>query len=365
MSADDLNRRSSCNAPEFTCPLPDVGGERIWMAHGGGGRFMHRLLAEEILPATVYVGESGHGPASLHDAARIVSDGAQLAFTTDSYVVRPLFFPGGDIGRLAVYGTVNDLAMAGARPRYLSCALILEEGLEITVLRHVLNSIRLAAAHVGVHVLTGDTKVVERGHGDGIYINTAGIGIIEHELTIAPDAIQPGDAIILSGDIGRHGIAVMSAREGFEFETAIESDCAPLHSAVAALLDAGLDVHCMRDLTRGGLAQAVLELNEQRNLSAELQEDSIPISSPVRAACQVLGYDPLYLANEGRFIAIVPPDAAERTMHTLRALSEPGYEQATLIGHFASMSGPVTIRTPLGSRRVLDMLSGEQLPRIC
>jgi hydrogenase expression/formation protein HypE len=289
---------------------------------------------------------------------------ARLAFTTDSYVVRPLFFPGGDIGSLAVNGTVNDLAMCGARPLYLSAGLILEEGLPLDALQRVLESMRACAEVAGVQVVTGDTKVVDKGKGDGIFINTAGVGVVEHGLKIGPATVRPGDAILLSGDVGRHGIAIMAVREGLEFESTIQSDCAPVAAPVLALVAGGIEVHCLRDLTRGGLATSLIEIAETAAVQITVEETRIAVEENVCGACEILGFDPLYLANEGRFVAFVPAASANRALAILREYEVSS--QAAVIGHVAeSPAGLVTLKTRLGTQRVLDMLSGEQLPRIC
>ena len=283
------------------------------MAHGGGGRLTDQLIEEMFVPA---FGNAALGDR--HDGARLDFGAVRLAFTTDSYVVRPLFFPGGDIGTLAVNGTVNDLAMCGARPRYLSCGFIIEEGLPMETLWRVVSSMRQAADAAGVSIVTGDTKVVDRGKGDGVYMNTAGVGVLEHARVIAPGQVRMGDVVLLSGDLGRHGMAVMAAREGLEFESAIESDCAPLARPALALLEAGLDVHCMRDLTRGGLASAMVEIATASRLHLHLDESAIPVREDVRGACEVLGFDPCYVANEGRFVVIVAPPDADRALAILR-----------------------------------------------
>jgi hydrogenase expression/formation protein HypE len=278
--------------------------------------------------------------------------------------VRPLFFPGGDIGALAVNGTVNDLAMCGARPLYLSVGFILEEGLPIALLRRIVASMRAAADVAGVRLVTGDTKVVERGKGDGLYINTAGVGALRSAEALTPRLVRPGDAVLLSGDIGRHGIAVMAAREGFGFEGAIESDCAPLSATVMRLIDAGIPLHCLRDPTRGGLATTLIEIARTAGLEIRIDEASIVVSEPVRGACELLGLDPLYVANEGRFVAFVPEDAAPRALAVLR--DAPGGADAAIIGRVTTnTSGGVLLDGLIGATRALDMLSGEQLPRIC
>jgi hydrogenase expression/formation protein HypE len=299
-----------------------------------------------------------------HDGAVIDLPSCKLAFTTDSYVVRPLFFPGGDIGSLAINGTVNDLAMCGARPLYLSAGFILEEGLPMDTLWRVVQSMKASAEHAGVQLVTGDTKVVDRGKGDGIFINTAGIGVVESRQAISPAHVRPGDAILLSGDIGRHGIAIMAVREGLEFETTIVSDCAALSGIVMSLLESGIEVHCLRDLTRGGLASALIEIAEAAQLHFEIEETVIPMLEDVRGACEILGFDPLYVANEGRFVSFVPARDVERALQRMRA--HPLGAQGCVIGTVADGNpGLVTMRSMIGATRIVDMLSGEQLPRIC
>jgi hydrogenase expression/formation protein HypE len=312
-------------------------------------------------------GASFANPALDHrgdGAALTLPSGARLAFTTDSYVVHPLFFPGGDIGTLAVNGTVNDLAMCGAHPRWLSCGFILEEGVAIETVKAIVKSMADAAADAGVMLVTGDTKVVDKGKGDGVYVNTAGIGTIEHDQAIQPISIRPGDAVILSGDIGRHGMAIMAVREGLEFESTIESDCAPLWPAVSALIDAGISLHCLRDITRGGLATALCELAEKAGVSIAIDESAIPVREDVRGACEILGLDPMYVANEGRFIAFIGAADVERALSLLRSVAVS--TEALTIGTVASdQPGLVTMRSLIGTERIIDMLSGEQLPRIC
>jgi hydrogenase expression/formation protein HypE len=344
---------------EFTlsCPIPISQYPQILLAHGGGGKLMHQLI-EKIFGAAFaneYLDER-------HDGAALTLNGARLAFTTDSYVVRPLFFPGGDIGKLAVYGTVNDLAMCGARPLFLSAGFILEEGLPMETLWKIVQSMRAAAQKAHVQIVTGDTKVVDKGKGDGVFINTAGIGIIEHDLAISPKSVRPGDLILLNGDVGRHGIAIMAVREGLSFESAIESDCAPLAEVVLKLIEAGIELHCLRDLTRGGLASALNEIAQTAQVHITIDESAVPVREDVQGACEILGLDPLYVANEGRFIAFVAPQDAERALEILRTFSS----EATLIGQvLAEPRGLVTLTSRIGAQRILDMLSGEQLPRIC
>jgi hydrogenase expression/formation protein HypE len=343
---------------QTNCPLP-LRHATVQMAHGGGGRLMRELLEGIVLPAF-----RNEVLDSRHDSAVMEVGGARLAFTTDTFVVRPRFFPGGDIGKLAVVGTVNDLAMAGARPLFLSAGLVLEEGYPLEELREVVLSMRRAAEACGVAIVTGDTKVVDRGKGDGIYINTAGIGRVAEGIRIGPAEVRPGDAVLVSGDVGRHGVAVLSVREGIAFQTTVESDCAPLHGLVDALLAAGIPVHCLRDATRGGLAAVLNEIAQDGAVGVEAREDDIPVAPGVASACDLLGIDPLYVACEGRMVAFVPGDDADRALEALRAA--PGGEGAARIGSVtAGGAGTVLLRTRMGTRRVLDLLSGEQLPRIC
>lgn len=343
----------------LTCPTPIDRHATVQLAHGGGGRRMRNLIEQLFLPAF-----DSRAAAARHDSSIITLNGVRLAFTTDSFVVHPLFFPGGDIGTLAVYGTVNDLAMAGATPKFLSAGFIIEEGFGMDDLRRVVDSMQSAASACGVEVVTGDTKVVDRGKGDGLFINTAGVGIVPDGVDISPARVRPGDAILISGDVGRHGIAVMSVREGLQFESAIESDCAPLHRPVRALLDAGVDVHCLRDLTRGGLASALNEIAMDGRVGIEISEDAVPVHPAVAGACEILGLDPLYVANEGRFVAFVVRDHAEKALAALRAHAEGANAHA--IGHVNDGgAGKVTLKGRLGGTRLLDLLSGEQLPRIC
>jgi hydrogenase expression/formation protein HypE len=343
----------------FVCPIPIEQYPNVLLAHGGGGRLTQQLLDKIFLPA---FGNSMLG--ARHDGAVFDLPAQKLAFTTDSYVVHPLFFPGGDIGTLAINGTVNDLAMCGARPLYLSAGFIIEEGLPMDTLWRIVQSMAGAAREAGIQLVTGDTKVVDRGKGDGIFINTAGIGVIEAGHPISPASVKPGDAILLSGDIGRHGIAIMAVREGLEFESTIMSDCAPLSGIVLSLIAGQIETHCLRDLTRGGLASALVEIAETANLHLEINESSIPLLEDVKGACEILGFDPLYVANEGRFISFVPAGEAEQALRIMRA--HPLGEQACIIGTVENdKPGLVTMRSRIGATRIVDTLSGEQLPRIC
>jgi hydrogenase expression/formation protein HypE len=329
------------------------------VGHGGGGRLTQELIDRIFRPAFASAALDAQ-----HDGAVLVADGARLAFSTDAHVVSPLFFPGGDIGKLAVNGTVNDLCMCGARPQWLSASFILEEGLPTATLQRVVESMRDAAAVAGVKIVTGDTKVVERGRADGLYITTSGIGVIRHSVVIAPGRVHAGDVVILSGDLGRHGMAIMATRAGLEFESAIESDCAPLVAPVQALLEAGLDVHCLRDLTRGGLATALVEIAEAAKLAIAIDELQVPVTELVRGACEILGLEPLYVANEGRFICILPEAQADAALAAL-ALTAPGGPPAIIGRVRPGPAGAVSLRCVIGAVRILDRLSGEQLPRIC
>ena len=346
-----------------SCPIPFSDYPQVLLAHGGGGRLTEQLIERIFVPAF-------DNPllSQRHDGALINLNGQRLAFSTDSYVVRPLFFPGGDIGALAVNGTVNDLAMCGARPLYLSAGFIIEEGLPMETLWRIVQSMKRAAEEAGVQLVTGDTKVVDKGKGDGVFINTAGIGLAEHALNISPASVRPGDAVLLSGDLGRHGMAIMSVREGLEFESSIESDCAPLARPVQELLNAGIEIHCLRDLTRGGLSSALNEIAHATGTHVEIDESAVPVQEQVRGACEILGFDPLYVANEGRFIAFVPEKDAIRAVEILRTHA-PGGERALTIGTVKpganGSEGLVTVKSQIGVNRILDMLTGEQLPRIC
>jgi hydrogenase expression/formation protein HypE len=348
----------------LACPTPRSDHETIQLAHGGGGRLMRRLIEQVFQPAFSATLPGDSEPAPLHDSVTLPASPSRLAFTTDSFVVSPLFFPGGDIGKLAVYGTVNDLAMSGAVPRYLSAGFIIEEGLPLETLRRVVDSMSQAAASAGVQVVTGDTKVVDRGKADGLFINTAGIGFVPHGLDVSPARVRPGDVLLVSGDLGRHGLAIMSVREGLQFETDLQSDCGSLASLVGDLATLGPDLHCLRDLTRGGLAAAVNEIAADAGVAIGLTEADIPVSQPVRAACELLGLDPLYAANEGTLLAVVAPHAAHRALEVMRGTS--AASTPAVVGKIAAQpAGAVVLRSSLGGDRVLDLLSGEQMPRIC
>ncbi|QDY75550.1 hydrogenase expression/formation protein HypE [Streptomyces qinzhouensis] len=343
----------------WSCPLPLRDHPRVVMGHGGGGVMSAELIENLFLPAF------GGAPADgLGDSAVLDLGGARLAFSTDSYVVRPLFFPGGSIGDLAVNGTVNDLAMSGARPAVLSCAVILEEGVETAVVGRIAQAMGDAARAAGVRIVTGDTKVVESGHGDGVYINTAGIGLVPPGIDIGPHRARPGDVVIVSGGIGLHGVAIMSMREGLEFGVEIASDSAPLGGLVQALLAAVPGVHALRDPTRGGLAASVNEIAAASGTGVVLQEGAVPVPPEVANACSVLGLDPLYVANEGKLVAFVARPDAEAALAALRA--HPLGADATVIGEcVGEHPGMVVARTTFGGTRVVDLPLGEQLPRIC
>lgn len=337
-----------------------MNSDLILLGHGSGGRLSHQLLDELIIPAL-----SGLEQREQNDAALLQFAGGRLAYTTDSYVVQPVFFPGGNIGDLAVNGTVNDLAMMGARPLWLSVGLILEEGFSKKELAQILDSMRRAADLAGIRIVTGDTKVVPRGKADRIFINTSGIGVVEHELVINGANAKEGDSIIVSGTIGDHGIAVMASREGLELETGIQSDSAPLNSLVLELVAAlGTELHVLRDPTRGGVATTLKEIAVQSGVELLLKEESLPVKDAVKGVCSILGLDPLYVANEGKMLLFVAPEAAELTMALLR--NHPLGGDAAIIGAVTGKgSGRVMIETVSGGTRGVEMLSGEQLPRIC
>ncbi len=362
--------------PDFlanlACPIPISEYPAITLAHGGGGRLTQMLIERMLRPAfanpaldTLHDGAMLPLPTQQAPAEGEVPTASRLAFTTDSYVISPRFFPGGDIGSLAVHGTINDLAMCGARPLALSAALILEEGLPMEELWRVVRSMQAAAAQVGVPIVTGDTKVVDRGKGDGLFINTSGIGLIPAGVSIAPQRARPGDLVLVSGAIAVHGIAILSVREGLEFETTLASDSAPLHGLAGAILAAGgHGVHVLRDPTRGGVASAVNEIAAAAQVGIRLDEQAIPIDDEVRGACEILGLDPLYVANEGKCLALVDREVAEAVLAAMR--SHPLGRQAAVIGEVVDVHpGKVFLRSRIGGLRVVDMISGEQLPRIC
>jgi hydrogenase expression/formation protein HypE len=344
---------------EVTCPVPVAVRDTILLGHGSGGKLSAELLRDIFLPAFQNAELS-----RLNDQATVSVNGTRIAVSTDSFVVKPLFFPGGDIGSLAVHGTVNDLAMGGAQPLFLTVAFIMEEGFSMDVLRRVVNSLQRAAADAGVQVITGDTKVVEKGKGDGLFVNTTGIGLVPDGLELSADRARPGDAVLLSGLIGEHGIAILAQREGLEFESAIESDSTALHTLVAEMLKTSSEIRCMRDPTRGGLSSALNEIATQSHVGIELEESAIQVREEVKGACEMLGLDPLYVANEGKLIAIVDSSVADKVLAAMR--NHRLGRQAQVIGRVsAKNAGLVTMRTQLGTTRIVDMLAGDQLPRIC
>jgi len=347
---------SEQQSPGMACPIPFEPTDKVLLSHGGGGRHMHELLARIFFRHFDNRWTTEH-----NDAALLDWEGGPLAMTTDSFVIDPLFFPGGDIGSLAIHGTVNDLAVSGAEPRYLSAAFILEEGFPLAELDRIVASMRRAADAAGVLIVTGDTKVVERGKGDGVFINTTGFGVPYGDPSPSPSRIEPGDRILVSGDIGRHGIAVMAARQGLSFETPLESDSAQVWPSIRALLDAGIEIKCMRDLTRGGLGAALSELAGTAGVDFTIDENEVPVGKPVAAACEILGIDPLFVANEGRFTAVVPAEAAETAVAVLKR----EHEESGIIGEVLAGKGRVHLRRPPGITRYLLVPAGDQLPRIC
>ena len=361
MSSDAVAGAETADASFLgaVCPIPITNYNEIVLAHGSGGKLSHQLMEKMVLPQF-----RNELLEPLHDGAIFSIGGQRVAFSTDSYVVSPIFFPGGDIGKLAVHGTVNDLAMCGARPLYLSVGFILEEGTPMEDFWRVVQSMREAAAAAGVMLVTGDTKVVDRGKADKIFINTSGIGAIPEGINIAPSRAQPNDKIIISGAMAVHGIAIMSTREGLEFESEIASDTAPLNGLVETILAANKDVHVLRDPTRGGITSALTEIAQAAKVGMLLNEDAIPISEEVKGACEILGLDPLYVANEGKLLAITAASEADRVLAAMQ--SHPLGREAAIIGEVTDdHPGFVMMKTRVGGKRVVDMLSGEQLPRIC
>lgn len=345
--------------PLLSCPLPLTSSGQVLLGHGSGGKLSAALLNDVFLRVF-----QNSMLAQLEDQAVLEVGGVRIAFTTDSFVVKPLFFRGGDIGSLAVHGTVNDLAMGGAEPLFLSAGFILEEGLEMETLRRVAESMAIAATSAGVEIVTGDTKVVEKGKGDGLFINTTGIGLVREGVSLSASAARPGDRVLVSGTLGDHGIAILSEREGIGFDSLLPSDSAPLHTLVAAMLNASHDIRAMRDPTRGGLASSLNEIASRSNVGMALEEAEIPIREEVCGACEMLGLDPLYVANEGKLVAIVAPHAAETILDAM--LRHPLGREARIIGTVTEANpGLVTARTVFGTTRIVDMLAGDQLPRIC
>jgi hydrogenase expression/formation protein HypE len=345
---------------DFSCPTPSLQNEVITMAHGGGGKLTHRLIKEIFIPIF-----SNEKLTLMHDGAFLPNINAPLAFTTDSYVIQPLFFPGGDIGKLSITGTINDLAMCGAKPLYISCGFIIEEGFAIDDLKKITRSMQDAAVKDGALIVTGDTKIIERSEGKNLFITTSGIGAMMTSTPIGPGRIQPGDLIILSGDIGRHGMAIMAEREGLDLTTALQSDCESLFPYVEALIKNGVDIHCLRDLTRGGLATALVELAEGSCCDFLLKEDAITVAPQVEGVCEILGLDPLYVANEGRFIAVIAEKDQDKALSILHNISSE--KKASVIGRVTNGSsrGSVIMENAFATKRYLYRLLGEQLPRIC
>lgn len=342
---------------DLNCPVPLSRYDKVVLGHGGGGRLTNDLIEGLLLKE---LGNDMLNP--LHDGAIFESNGA-LAFSTDSFVIDPIFFPGGNIGELAVFGTVNDIACCGAIPLYLSLSLIIEEGLPMDTLREIIASVKSAAGRAGVKIITGDTKVVEKGKGDKIFINTSGLGSVIKSTNISPASCKPGDKILVNGFIGDHGIAIISSREGINFETSIESDCAPLNNLIEEICKASLSVRVFRDPTRGGVASALNEISKASGYGIKIFEDKIPVRDEVRGACEILGFDPLYVANEGKVLVVVPGDEAEKVLTVMR--KQPYGEYSAIIGEVTSGRSGVSMQTVIGSSRVVDMISGEQLPRIC
>lgn len=341
------------------CPVLPTGHKQVLLGHGSGGKLMHELIERIFQPSLL----PAHLPA-LNDAGVFEVNGARLAITTDSFVVDPIFFPGGDIGQLAVYGTVNDLAVTGAKPLLLSAAFILEEGLPMDDLCRIVLSMKEACERIPVAIVTGDTKVVNRGKGDKVFINTTGIGIIERPVEISAERGRVGDLVLINGDVAAHGIAIMLAREDLEFEKPILSDSAPLWSLVADMLEASLNIHCLRDLTRGGLASALNEIAASSQVGIRLDEERIPVQDEVKGACEILGLDPLHVANEGKLVALVAREDGEKVLERMR--QHPLGREAAVIGEVVDEHpGMVILKTRVRGFRVVDMLSGEQLPRIC
>ncbi|MBN1634425.1 MAG: hydrogenase expression/formation protein HypE [Ignavibacteria bacterium] len=341
------------------CPVPKNDYDKILLAHGGGGTLMHRLI-DDIFKSNFDNEILSQG----NDSAIFEISGTKFAFTTDSYVVQPLFFPGGDIGTLAVNGTVNDLCVSGAKPLYISVGFIIEEGFPIEELEKIVISMKKSAEEAKIKIVTGDTKVINKKSGDGIYINTSGIGIVYDEVNISAGNLKPGDKIILSGKIADHGIAVMSARENLEFETEIKSDCAALNGLVDEIFSVSKNIKVMRDPTRGGVAGTLNEIAKSSGLGIKIYEDKIPVSEPVRGACEILGFDPMYVANEGKLIAFVKSKDAEKVL--LKMQSHHLGKESVIIGEVTSENpARVIMKTVIGSSRIVDMISGEQLPRIC
>lgn len=347
------------NILSLTCPIPINDYPVVTLAHGGGGTLSHQLISKVF-----YSQFDNEFLNQQHDSAVFNTEAGRLAFTTDSYVVKPIFFPGGNIGELAVYGTVNDLAVAGAQPLYISAGFIIEEGFSMEELWNIVLSMKQAADNAGVKIVTGDTKVVDKGKGDKIYINTSGVGKVYDGVNISPMNCKPGDKIILSGRIAEHGIAIMASREGLEFETSIESDTAPLNHLVQDIFSVSKDIHVMRDATRGGIASTLNEIASTASVGIRIEESKIPVLEEVKGACEILGLDPLYIANEGKMIVIAPESSSDEILAVMKK-NEFGID-SVIIGEVTDQqTSRVIMKTGIGSNRIVDMISGEQLPRIC
>ncbi|MEJ7848263.1 MAG: hydrogenase expression/formation protein HypE [Pyrinomonadaceae bacterium] len=352
------------NFDNWICPLPLRDYPKIVLGHGGGGKLSNELIENLFLPAFANKTLEVMGDSASIDLPEILANGSRLAFSTDSFVVNPLFFPGGNIGDLAINGTVNDIAMSGAKPLFMSAGFIIEEGFEIKKLGEIVSSMSRAAKIAGVRVVAGDTKVVERGKGDGVFINTSGIGVIPDGVNIAPNLAEIGDVVIVSGEVGLHGIAIMSIREGLEFDAPIWSDCAPLHELVSEMLSVTKEIHVLRDATRGGVASVLNEIAKSSNVGIRLEESKLPVPREVSSACEMLGLDPLYVANEGKLVAILPRRYAAEMLEKMHS-HELG-KKADIIGEIVGdHTGMVVTKTAIGGTRVVDMQLGEQLPRIC
>lgn len=348
----------------WVCPLPLRDYPRIVLAHGGGGKISNELVENLFLPAFFNDTLDALSDSADLDVGELLKDGGRLSFSTDSFVVQPLFFQGGNIGNLAVNGTVNDVAMAGAKPLFLSCGFIIEEGFEVESLGRIVETMGEQAKHAGVKIVTGDTKVVDKGKGDGLFINTSGIGVIPKDVNLAPNLAKPGDVVIVSGEIGLHGIAIMSEREGLDFDAPIESDCANLNFLVEEMLEVTKEIRVMRDPTRGGIASSLNEIAKASNVGIVLQDSQVPVPQMVRSACEFLGLDPYYVANEGKLLAIVPRERADELIEIMQK-NEFG-TKAAIIGEVVEQNaGMVVTKTGIGGTRVVDMQLGEQLPRIC
>lgn len=355
----------------WTCPLPLRDHPNVVMGHGGGGKLSADLVKHLFLPhfqneSLAKLGDSAvvNLMQSLNERTEATDGGMRLAISTDSFTVSPLFFPGGDIGSLAVHGTVNDVAMSGAQPRLLTAGFILEEGIALGALDRIAASMAAACREAGATLIAGDTKVVDKGHGDGVYINTTGIGLVPEGVRIGPQLARPGDVVLISGNVGEHGVAIMSMRQGLDFQVNIKSDSAPLNGLVAEMLDVTTQIHVLRDPTRGGMASALNEIAQASGVGIEIDERAVPIPAPVRAACEMLGLDPFYVANEGKLVAIVPAEHADALLARMHA-HKYGVDAARIGQVVEPHPGLVIARTPIGSTRVVDMLVGEQLPRIC